>query len=53
MKKKKRLLLICLLISFLLLIYLNVNYNKGLVVGAWGRNRSINWGWDWRNLWPF
>ncbi|WP_164463133.1 hypothetical protein [Chryseobacterium indoltheticum] len=53
MKKKKRVLLICLLISFLLLVYLNVSYNKGSVVETLGRNRTVNWGWDWRDLWPF
>lgn len=53
MKRRKRILLISLLIGFLLVLYFNVSYKKGKTVETWGRNRTINWGWDWRNLWSF
>lgn len=48
---KKKIFIVVLVI--LLLSLLLVEYQKGEVIGTWGRNRTINWEWDWRNLWPF
>ncbi|MFC7346156.1 hypothetical protein ACFQO9_05400 [Chryseobacterium zhengzhouense] len=49
MKKKIFIVILVILILSLLL----VEYQKGEVIETWGRNRTINWEWDWRNLWPF
>ncbi|MBW8523927.1 hypothetical protein [Chryseobacterium chendengshani] len=45
MKKKKKYIILVLLTLILLICYF-IKYEKGIAIGTWGRNRTINWGWD-------
>lgn len=43
--KKKKIYILIVIIIILLLIIATVKYEEGVTVGAWGRNRTISWGW--------
>jgi len=51
MVMKKKIFIVILVILLLTIFF--VEYQKGSVIGTWGRNRIIEWGWSWRNFWPF
>jgi len=41
--KKKKVYIFVVITVIILFILFNVKYAKGVEVGTWGRNRSINW----------
>jgi hypothetical protein len=45
MKKNKLYIFVIMAVIILLLIFI-FEYEKGVKIGTWGVNRSINWGWD-------
>lgn len=42
--KKKKLYIFTIIAIILLLVFSRIE--KGLKIGTWGMNRSINWGWN-------
>ncbi|CAD0220500.1 hypothetical protein KYG33_08585 [Chryseobacterium sp. D764] len=44
MQKKKLYILIAVFIAVLLMFF--TEYEVGTETGSWGRNRTINWGWN-------
>lgn len=45
MKKKKLYIFAIIVVGIIFLTFFS-NYEKGVEVGTWRINRSINWGWD-------
>ena len=44
--KKKKLYIFAIIVVVIIFLAFFSNYEKGVEVGTWGINRSINWGWD-------
>jgi len=44
--KKKKLYIFAIIVVVIIFLAFFSNYEKGVEVGNWGINRSINWGWD-------
>lgn len=45
MKKKKFYIFAIISVIIVFLVFVS-KYEKGLKIGTWGKNRSINWGWN-------
>lgn len=44
--KKKKFYIVAVITAIILFLVFFSTYEKGGVVGTWGLNRSITWGWD-------
>lgn len=44
--KKKKFYIFAIIAVIILLLAFFTKYEKGVEVGAWGMNRTINWGWN-------
>lgn len=43
--KKKKIWIIIIIIIIVFILFTFSEYQKGTLIGTWGRNRTINWGW--------
>ncbi|SFN05516.1 hypothetical protein SAMN05421594_0679 [Chryseobacterium oleae] len=44
--KKKKFYIFAIIAAIILFLAFFSKYEKGVEVGIWGMNRSINWGWN-------